>query len=163
MQTPSQNRQLTLNLARSINEREETILELKNHALQQARSVIAECVLQGQELIEAKSRVPSNAWDNWMAAHIPKTAALSERYIKLASNVEDPDIAEIEMEKAEMLAKSSTKSGLEKGMHAGGDPGRNTPDKTVSEDFKQISKVLGVKDEHIQKYGGDDWTPKYGK
>ena len=57
------------NLARQINKREETIQELRARTVENCNSAIAEVMLQGQDLLAAKSSVPHGQWMDWLAAH----------------------------------------------------------------------------------------------
>lgn len=75
-------------IAKRINEREETITRLKSAAIGKAAEAIAEALLQGQELIKAKSMMPHGFWVDWVAAHCPSISRMTAtKYMVLARNV----------------------------------------------------------------------------
>ena len=72
-------------LAQSINNREPTILALRDKTEEMASQAVAEAVLQGQDLLAARAKIPKGLWLDWLAANctaVKKSTAYS--YMSLA-------------------------------------------------------------------------------
>ena len=75
-------------LAQSINNREPTIQALRGKTEEMASQAVAEAVLQGQELLAARAKVPKGQWLPWLAANCPAVSqSQAYRYMSLALNL----------------------------------------------------------------------------
>jgi len=81
-------------LAKRINEREEIINQSKNKTVESARIAITEVILQGQDLIAAKARIPHGLWVDWLKAHCPKSVCMAQRYMRAAERCGDKELDE---------------------------------------------------------------------
>jgi len=75
-----------ISLSRRINDREEVIESMCKRTLASVNETLCEVLLQGQDLIEMKARLPHGHWINWLRAHCPKLSIRrAQRYMALAS------------------------------------------------------------------------------
>ena len=75
-------------LAQSINNREPTIQALRGKTEEMASQAVAEAVLQGQELLAARAKVPKGQWLLWLAANCPNLKReAAYRYMSLSINI----------------------------------------------------------------------------
>ena len=82
-------------LAKRINEREETIQALRGKTDEAARITVTEAILQGQDLIAAKAKLPHGMWLPWLKSHCPAVKdRQANNYMKLASNPQRCGFAE---------------------------------------------------------------------
>jgi len=76
-------------LARKINQREELIEALKDQTVEKANAAVCEALLQGQDLIAAKSQVKHGDWEDWLKCHCPAISLRTAQvYMRLAENPE---------------------------------------------------------------------------
>jgi hypothetical protein len=76
-------------LARKIISREETIKALERHTADQAAAWLREIILQGQDLIRARSKCKHGDWQDWLAANCPETSYIkATRYMRVAANAQ---------------------------------------------------------------------------
>jgi len=75
-------------LARAINDRERTLEMLRERVEEGCNSMVTEAILQGQDLISAKARVPHGFWMDWLKAHCPKSQQTANHYMKMAGDPE---------------------------------------------------------------------------
>lgn len=74
-------------LARRINEREDVIQAGKQSAITSASAVVAEVLLQGQDMLRVKNSLAHGKWLPWLAKHCPKISErMAQHYMRLASN-----------------------------------------------------------------------------
>lgn len=75
-------------IAKRISEREDAIRQLKERVGDVASQAVAEAILQGQDLIKAKSLMPSGFFLDWLAANCPGVKqAMAYRYMAVAKNL----------------------------------------------------------------------------
>jgi hypothetical protein len=75
-------------IARSISEREATIDSLKRQTVDKANQAVTEAILQGQELIKARSMVPHGLWEEWLKVNCPTVSMRNaQRYVSLAKQI----------------------------------------------------------------------------
>lgn len=73
-------------LARRIVQREQVIEAKRRQTMTAACETMAEIILQGADLIEAKSHQRHSQWLFWLTKHFPKSAATAQRYMRIAAN-----------------------------------------------------------------------------
>ncbi len=76
-------------IERGIKDREETIDKLRNLTACRANELLAEVLLQGQALIQAKASLNHGEWLPWLAIHFPKTPQVAQAYMRLANAKHD--------------------------------------------------------------------------
>lgn len=83
-------------LAKTINEREETIELAKTHTIKAAAAAVTEALLQGRELIQAKSLCPRGQWEAWLQMNCPRIGLRSaQRRMALAFQLpKNPQLTE---------------------------------------------------------------------
>lgn len=99
-------------LSKTINEREQTIAQLKLRTVDSANQTIAEAMLQGQDLIRAKAITPHGLWLDWLAAHCPNISQQTASvYMRIASNYQHAssldDVGSIRQAPALLMDKDS--------------------------------------------------------
>lgn len=73
-------------LAKQINEREQTIAQLRDLTVQNCNAAIAEAIQQGKDLMEVKGSLDHGRWLDWLRIHCPQTKPrMAQRYILLAT------------------------------------------------------------------------------
>lgn len=77
-------------LAKSINDREASIQQLRSRTEDAASITVAEAKLQGRELLQAKARLPHHGlWLQWLAANCPLVKARqATNYMRVAKDIE---------------------------------------------------------------------------
>ncbi len=76
-------------IAKAINDREGTIQECKRRTFSEVNSALTEAILQGQDLIKAKSRIPHGLFMEWLKVNCPNVEyRMASNYMRMASNMQ---------------------------------------------------------------------------
>jgi hypothetical protein len=74
-------------IGRRINDRENAIEILKKQTFDKAADALTEIILQGNDLLGAKSRLNHGQWMTWLDTHCPNISERkAQRYMRVASN-----------------------------------------------------------------------------
>jgi hypothetical protein len=133
-------------LARRINEREKDIEALRKLAIEKVNDTLREVLLQGQDLIEMKSRCRHGTWLNQLRVTCPMVSERrAERYMALARSVANG----ASVDEAQSLRSLLAICGME------GEEERQEPKRWPSylEAIGRLSKVVG----YVTKFPVAQW------
>lgn len=90
-------------LAKSINDREDVILDLRKKTEEACHATVSHAIEQGHDLISAKKRIPHGLWLDWLKSNCPR---VKERQ------------AQVYMKVADAAGKSQIRTGADSIKHA---------------------------------------------